>query len=208
MSPVGDEQVRLFKLAFVVLVAYSIIVIGISYREDIRQVISPYHGPKLPYLPYPEVDESTGMDIVVHRLSETPQTYVEIEDDTFIADAISHIGNSSHRTCLPDFVRLEDGNWADNLHVCQTTDGEWWAWRPGINPSEWETKGHPDYVLWIPGGNYYFVDKGFYDGVPHFTSRLQSPAKTTTIAALVVTPWIGLAIATIYYKSKTHSAKP
>lgn len=196
---------RLFKIAFGVLVAFSIIVIGISYAEDIRQVVSPYRGPRPPYLPYPEVDDIAGIVIAVHRLNETPQTYVEIEDDAFIADAINHLGNSSYYTWLPDFVRLEEGNWTDNPYVSQTTNGEWWAWRPGINPSEWEIKDHPDYILWIPDGNHYFVDIGFSDGEPRFTSRLQSPTKMTTTAALAIAPWIGFAIATVHYRKKKVS---
>lgn len=186
-----------FKVGFVGMIVFSITVIGISYAGDIRHAVSPYRGPRLPYLPYPEVDESTGMFIGVHRLSQTPQIYVEIEDDPFIEDAISNIDNSSHHTYLPAFVRLEDGNWTDDKYIDQTTDGELWACRPGMNPSEWETKGYPDHILWIPDGNYYFVDKGFYDGIPDFTGRLQSPTKTTTIAALLIIPWMGFTIATI-----------
>ncbi len=157
-----------------------------------------YAAAYAPY--YAKVDYSTGNNIRVLRLSpgETPKTYLTIENDRWIEEAVSKTGNLTftiseledpetaheilcHRTAawnwtwIPDWVMLENGTW---------------VWRS--EPSEYQEKGYSDYILWVPDGNYYFVHVRFADGIPEFAKQLPSPTQT---AGLVAAPWLVLLVA-------------
>lgn len=131
-------------------------------------------------LTYQKVDYSTGTSVAVHKLTEEPKTYVKIESDTYIAEAVE----TGKRVFIPDFV--------------QTADGEW-VWRPGVGPSEWETKGHPQYIFWLPDGNYYFVSQAYADGIPEFYKNLSPPTETAKLLAI---PWITLLVVATAYQVK------
>lgn len=134
---------------------------------------------------YPKIDYSTGTAIAVHRLAEEPETYVVIENDTFVAEAVE----TGKRVFLPSFV--------------QTADGEW-VWRPTIEVSEWEAKGQPDYIRWLPDGNYYFVSIAGVDGPLELLKELPPPTAT---AGWLSIPWIGLLITTAYQVKRNRKCE-
>jgi len=135
------------------------------------------------YTAYVQVDYTTGTYITLSRLNEKPEEVpiVTIENDTYVQEAINDEERMSY---LPDFVKTPDGQW---------------VWRPEFyGRSEWESKGMPEYIFWVPDGYYYFVSITFNDGIPEFFKHLPPP--TTAIVSLAI-PWT-VFLAVLRFKKK------
>ena len=161
---------------------------------------------------YLGVDHSKGMTMRVYRLSERPETYAIIENDSYVRDAVNKTSNETfslqeiedkasfvkiatgrgwNYTWIPDFVQTESSYGKLTL---QTVTGENWTWRPAVFPTEWETKGNPEFILWLPDDNYYFVHVAYQDGSPQFFDDLPPPTQT---AVLLTIPWVVLSAVTV-----------
>jgi len=87
------------------------------------------------------------------------------------------------------------------------TNGNWTWVQQDDSSSEFMGQGMPEFILWLPNGNYYFIHQRFSDGIPESWKLLPKP---TTTAALLTIPWtILLASIGIQWKRKqfTHSCR-
>ena len=158
---------RWIKIAMLVLAGLSVFLISISYAEHAKYV-STYEDLR-DYYPF-------GLWIKAYRLTEQPKTWVELENDTYIAQAIKGEQNLTFVPINPEY------NWTKRWIE------EGWVWVQEDDPnSEFMKKGHPDYIFWVPDGNYYFIDHRWIDGYPEHFKYLPPPSET---AAFLSVPWI------------------
>lgn len=158
---------RWIKIATLALGLLTVSLLSISYAEHANY--EPPYGDLRDYYPL-------GTWVKARKLTEQPKTWVELENDTYIAQAIKGEQNLTFTPINTEY------DWTKNLIE------EGWVWFKEDDPnSEFRKKGKPLYILWIPNGNYYKLDMDHVDGIPEYMKNLPPPSET---AAFLSIPWV------------------
>jgi len=135
---------KALKIAFCILAIITPLLIGVSVAEVIR------YGDMRDIYP-------SGLWVTATKLSTKPDVYVEIENDTYIAEAIA----TGNRTWV---------NQQESEFCRKTKSAANILW----------LDGYYDAILWLQDGNYYAISRAYVD---YFYSR-KSPSPIEVVSAL------------------------
>ncbi len=155
----------------------SVLLIGLSWAEQV------WYGDLRDYRPF-------GLYIEAEQLSVKPDSWSTLANDAYIQEAIDKAA-----------LGLEEDPTAWGI------DTSVWTWVQADDyDSEFVNAEFPQYILWLPNVNYYFIHQRHLDGIPEKYNSLPPP---TTTASFLSIPWMLFAgMVIIHEKKRTRTETP